>query len=128
MSTTEYATLEEAFGIRSFLAPEPTVLRGDVGGIQKTRYDKIDRDIQSAYEHSRGDSKPPPPETRRAPVEANRCGVIVEAHAAGGAKAAWDVIPECAKCDMMWYAVRELLATEFVTMLLVAACLYLLLR
>jgi hypothetical protein len=126
MMATEYATLEEAFGIRSFSAPQPPVLRGDVATVQKQRYERMDDDIQKAYDHSVGTRVAVSPP--RAPVDANRCGVIADAHAAGGAKAAWDAIPECAKWDMMWYAVRELVASEFLTMLLVATCLYLLLR
>jgi hypothetical protein len=128
MAEYKYATLEEAFGIKSFLAPEPPVLRGDVAQISDARYAKLDTDIQKSFESSMGTRRTVQPP--RPPLEATKCGVseIAAAHAQGGARAAWDIVPECARCDMMWYAVREMFKSDLVIMALVATCLYLLLR
>lgn len=125
MTTTEYATLEEAFGVASFVAPDPPVLRGNVADIQKQRYERMDQEIETPLPMH---APIVPPTVTRRPLEATRCGIVAQAHAEGGAKAAWDVIPECARIDMMWYAIRELVATEFLTMIFVAICLYILLK
>lgn len=125
-----YATLEEAFGVRSFLAPDPPVLRGEVAQISDARYKRFDEDVKQSHVAAMGTpvSATPP----RTPVEATKCGIVIEgiaqAHTQGGAKAAWAMVPDSARCDMMWYAVREFITSDFVTMLLVAMCLYLLLR
>lgn len=120
----QYATLEEAFGIKTFLAPEPTVLRGDVAAISGARFAAFDENIQKSAEHAMGT-----PQSVQPPREPQTVGyTVAEAHAVGGAKAAWDVIPECARCDMMWFAVREMIVSDFTIMILLALCLYLFLR
>lgn len=144
--SSEYATLEEAFGVASFQAPQPLILRGDVGNVQAQRQKHFDEEVRATSSYAqpgRGAEPAPflaavtvPP---RAPVEMSRKQIekadacdglqkLARAHAEGGAAAAWKLIPEGARSDMMWYAVRQVVDSDIVVMVCVAFVLYFLFR
>ena len=141
MSSSEYATLEEAFGVASFLAPEPPVLRGDVGSVSDSRHKNLQKQIQTSYVTRKSTAL-----RHRLPVELERCpaGVpcpadkkkngfnnnnsLAKAHALGGAEAAWKLVPESARADMMWYAVRQSVDSDFVFMVFLGLCLFVLFK
>jgi hypothetical protein len=141
MSSSEYATLEEAFGVASFLAPDPPVLRGDVGKIADARHKKLKQQIQTSYVTHKSTAL-----RHRLPVEKERCpagvpchvdakrrsnvnrNALAKAHAIGGAEAAWNLVPESARKDMMWYAVRQSFDSDVVLMLFLGLCLYVLFK
>lgn len=138
MSSADYATLEEAFGVVSFLAPEPPILRGDVANVSDARHKNMKKEIQTSYVTPK-----PTPLCHRLPEDSERCpaGVpcdvekkasskesISKAHAIGGAEAAWKLIPDGCRQDMMWYAVRQCVDSDFTVMLFLAVCLYILFK
>jgi hypothetical protein len=142
MSSSEYATLEEAFGVASFLAPDPPVLRGDVGKVSEARHKNLQKRIQTSYVTPRSTAL-----RHRLPVEIERCpagvpcpadakkstgggvvNVLARAHALGGAKAAWKLVPDSARADMMWYAVRQSFDSDFVFMIFLGICLFVLFK
>ena len=103
-----YATLQEAFGIQSFVSdtdirtnepapsslpggcrtqePEPLALRGDVGRVA------AENDRRVATQNGRW-------------TVASKNNAVVKAHARGGAEAAWNVLPAGVRGDMMRYAI-----------------------
>ena len=134
--TSEYATLEEAFGVSSFLAPEPQVLRGDVGKVQGARQKTMDRQIAAA---GGPQGERPAPAGLRLPQQLERDQIVertqpcrgrdlARAHATGGAEAAWKMVPESARADMMWYAVKHAIDSDFLLMVLVGLAMVLLLK
>ena len=138
--SSEYATLEQAFGVSSFLAPEPPILRGGVGKITDTRHKKLTKQIKDTAVAGRPGRQITP---RRPPLDSYRCSAgtrccahkdaapgagIAAAHAAGGAAAAWKLVPESAKHDMMWYAARHAVDSDFMLMVIAGLVLFMLLR
>jgi hypothetical protein len=135
---SEYATLEQAFGVSSFLAPEPPILRGDVGKITDARHKKMNASIKETAVAGRPGSQISP---SRPPLDSFRCSAgarccahegiaesIATAYAAGGAAAAWKLVPECARGDMaLWYA-RHAVDSDFMLMVIAGLVLYVLLR
>jgi hypothetical protein len=98
-----YATLQEAFGVKSFVsgtkdvtppapATTPLVMRGDVGAVA-SRNDMLVHEQHGTWSVPRKTVKPVKP----VPM------TLVRAHAQGGAKAAWNVIPPGIRADMMRY-------------------------
>ena len=104
-----YATLQEAFGINSFVntdtshaqnepapsslpggcitqEPEPLALRGNVGRVA------AENDRRVTAQNGRW-------------TVASRSNVVVKAHAHGGAEAAWKALPAGVRGDMMRYAI-----------------------
>lgn len=134
----DYATLEEAFGVNSFAAPEPPILRGDVGRVQEARQRKLKEKIETLGKRRQIEAE----EIRRMPAECGRCvsgtnchqtvrnpeESIAVAYAQGGAKAAWDLVPKNCKDGMIWYALKEYVDSDFITMIFIGLALYVLLR
>ena len=139
---SSYATLEQAFGVSSFLAPEPPILRGDVGKITDTRHKKMNASIKETALAGRPGNQISP---RRPPLDSFRCSAgtrccgheepgpgvaegIAKAYAAGGAAAAWKLVPESVRGDMaMWYA-RHAVDSDFMLMIIAGLVLFVLLR
>lgn len=140
MSSSEYATLEEAFGVTSFQAPAPLILRGDVGNVQAERQKHFQQEVRASSSYAQpGYVEPAPFVTQpRLPVEMSRKQIlkpedddvtkIARAHAQGGAAAAWKLIPEGARSDMMWYAARHVIDSDLIMMLCVGIVLYFLFK
>ena len=124
-----YATLEEAFGVASFLAPEPLALRGGVGRVKEARHKAFDAGIalQAAFPAPAVAEDPPPPPAPRAPLQIGRCPVA-DAYALGGAEAAWRGVPPHVRADMVWHALRATVDADFVAMLLLGIALFVLFR
>lgn len=140
--TSDYATLEEAFGVASFLAaaPEPPILRGDVGKVKDVRH----KTFQSAMREVKAfDGAKMGP--TRLPLQKSRCGAgvackctskgaqvmdvadaIARAHAMGGAQAAWQLVPNSSRADMMWYAIRQAFDADVALVVIAALLLYVL--
>lgn len=144
-SDVSYATLEEAFGVSSFLAPEPPVFKGNVAEIADARHKTFKSIGQRAYEASI--AKSPGTTVHRMPLEIKRdsAGVvgcvpsatdtgrrIARAHARGGAEAAWNLVPSGVRGDMMWYAfkfhVQKFLESDAALVLLLVAAMYVLFK
>ena len=90
---SQFATLEEAFGVTSFAAPEPQELRGDVGPIRDCRRKRMDETIRKAYESSRvGTSGPIAEIEARKPSELRR--EFLRIYRRGGVQAAWELVPD----------------------------------
>ncbi len=139
--SSEYATLEEAFGVASFLAPEPPILRGDVNAVYKERHTKnfnapgMKRLAELHRAKNTQSSMTQPREVSRKQLVSNskeclktKYDAIAAAHAAGGAAAAWDLVPASARSDMMWHAVKELVDTDVLLMTFLGIALIMLLR
>jgi len=131
--SSEYATLEEAFGIASFLAPEPPILRGDVGQVQDARQKNLDAEIkqlskfQEPKETVSGQTRQPL-ETSRKQLVSNSAKCLQKAHASGGAAAAWAMVPKHLRAGMMWHAVKEAVSSDFVVMVLMGLALLMLMK
>lgn len=135
---TDYATLEEAFGVNSFVAPEPPILRGDVGQVQEARQQKLNEKIETLGKRQQIETE----QARRAPAECGRCSSgtlchkttlppsesIAKTYAEGGPKAAWDLIPQNCRNGMVWEGIKDVLDSDFVTMILIGIALYLIVR
>lgn len=119
---TDYATLEEAFGVSSFLAPEPLIMRGGVGKISDDRHKTVMGSLVSASIPALEDQAPVP---QRSPRELCR---VQQAHAKGGAAAAWKAMPKHIREDMMWYAIRQFFEGDLMLFMLVGILMYILLR
>lgn len=119
----DYATLEEAFGVTSFMADEPQIMRGGVGKTSEERHLRV----MGALGHLEQPAplQPAPVSTEREPQELCR---VQLAHARGGAAAAWNAVPEHIRTDMMWYAIRQFFDGDLALMALVGVIMYLLLR
>ena len=145
--SSEYATLEEAVGVSSFLAPEPPILRGGVAKVSDDRQKRLREEVRATQRFSGVGAPGRNAEPLRLPVETARCpaGVpcdaepsadftdkrsemIARAHAAGGAAAAWKLIPESARGDMMWYAITHALDSDVALIVIVGLCLYILVK
>jgi hypothetical protein len=134
----DYATLEEAFGVNSFVAPEPPILRGDIGQVQEARQQKLKQKIETLGKRQQIETE----EARRAPAECGRCASgtkchdvasipsesIARAYAEGGAKAAWELVPKNCRDGMMWHALKDYFDSDLLTMVFIGVALYVLLR
>lgn len=136
MSNSEYATLEEAFGVTSFnSSPEPLVLRGNVGSINDARQQTMQKDIV-AMGHA---AAPPTTSATRMPVECQRCDsgtgcfdisqMLSKTYAEGGARAVWDLLPRAHHDDIAWYGIAKNVrpSSDHVLMLAAALAIYVLL-
>jgi hypothetical protein len=137
MSSSEFATLEEAFGVASFLAPEPPVLRGDVGMVNDARHKQMASEIKTIATFQKPKETPSvgpqrlPEEVSRTQVVASpRCRPddLARAHARGGAAAAWDLVPACARADMMWFAIKECFDADVMLLVFAGVLMLLLLK
>jgi hypothetical protein len=139
-NNSDYATLEEAFGVASFVAPEPPILRGDVGRVQETRHKKLKQQIETLGTHVKIETE----RERRTPAECGRCtsgtnchnkivhvapsDSIAAAYAEGGPAAAWNLVPPQCRNGIVWHALKEYLDSDFVLMVLIGVALYVVLK
>lgn len=132
---SEFATLEEAFGVSSFLAPNPPALRGGVGEIADERYRSTNFSKNPAVTETAEPAPRQPFETKRAAAGAG-CpptfealpGTLAALHAQKGARGIWNVLPAAARLELLWISLQSWVESDAFFMLLLAGLVYLLFR
>jgi len=137
----DFASIRDAFGVTSFVSPEPPVLRGDVAKIHDTRHKKIDTTIKSSHADSMqpqvgscfGAGNPSELERCSAGTTHPVCQACARRHSCVGTNAhhkdadtIWSTASPPTKRALAWFAFRDLLESDGLLILAVAVILYLL--
>lgn len=137
----DFASIRDAFGVTSFVSPEPPALRGDVATIQDSRHKKIDDTIKASH----ADSMQPGPGScfgAGSPGEMERCSAgtthpvcqaCARRHSCVGmnahhkdAESIWSTSSTPTKRALAWFAFRDLLESDGLLILALVVILYLL--
>lgn len=124
MSTCEFASIKDAFGVGSFTSQEPPALRGDVAEIHDSRHKKVAKVIHNSHEDSVEYPGAPscfgagnPSEIERCPAGTTHpvCQACARRHPCTPAATSpqqtpeniWDTATPATKRTLTWYALRD---------------------
>lgn len=143
MNSCEFATIEEAFGLKSLKSPEPPSLRGHIAEIHDTRAKAMDNTIKESHKAAQGYPGSPScfghanagaeRELERCPAGMSYCSACARRHECPkhhrsfrSVKVLWKSLSKDEKIDMAWLALRNLLTSDIVLFAALLVIVYLL--
>lgn len=142
MSSCEFASIKDAFGVGSFKSQDPPALRGDVAEIHDTRHQKVNSTIEKSHKDAVEYPGAPscfgagnPSELERCPAGTTHpvcqacarrhpCTPLVES-IQRSAEDIWNTASPTTRKTLMWYALRDFIEQDGFLILALIVILYL---
>lgn len=145
---SDFATIEEAFGIQKLHCPDPPSLRGDVAQVHERRQKRMDSSISHAHAQAVetpgapscfGNAHPREFERCSAGTTSPVCPACARRHTCPGTvpstpvdhvdlRSTWRSLSRDQKMDMAWLMIQDILMSDAILVVLFGVLAYLILR
>lgn len=148
---SDFATIEEAFGIQKFQSPDPPSLRGDVARVHDQRHKRMDQSIANAHTQAIATPGAPSCFGNANPRELERCSAgtthpvcpacarrhtclkhaTPESSIFSGIndmRSVWRTLSRDQKVDLLWLMIQDILTSDAMLVVLFGIIAYLVLR